>query len=315
MLEYQENLAELAGKRVIDWNPEEGLQNVAETIYRVRGGYGEEETWPERFAAFLQDPAVNELTGLVVGMWSTEVMETGEAEAMVEALVAARAKLPKLRALFLGDIIREENEVSWIAQTDVSPLLEAYPELDYFGVRGGSGLHFGDIRHRQLRSLVVEAGGLAREVVLDILRADLPALEHLELWLGSAQYGGNTTVEDLAPLLRNDLFPHLRYLGLRDSEIVDEIAAVMAYAPIVERIETLDLSLGTLTDTGAQALLQSPLIPGLKKLDLHHHYCSDAMIQRLWQLPIEVDVRDAQTPDVYDWDGREMVERYVALAE
>ena len=95
----------------------------------------------------------------------------------------------------------------------------------------------------------------------------------------------------------------------------DEIAAVMAYAPIVERIETLDLSLGTLTDTGAQALLQSPLIPGLKKLDLHHHYCSDAMIQRLWQLPIEVDVRDAQTPDVYDWDGREMVERYVALAE
>jgi hypothetical protein len=315
MLEHQENLAELAGKKVIDWNPEEGLQNLAQTIYRVRVEYDEKETWPERFATFLQDPAVNELTGLVVGMWSTEVMETAEAEAMVEALVAARAKLPKLRTLFLGDIISEENEVSWIEQTDVSPLLAAYPELDYFGVRGGNGLHFGDIRHQHLRSLVVEAGGLAREVVLDVLRADLPALEHLELWFGSAQYGGNTTVEDLAPLLRNELFPHLRYLGLRDSEIVDEIAAVMAYAPIVERIETLDLSLGTLTDTGAQALLQSPLISRLKKLDLHYHYCSDAMIQKLSQLPIEVDVRDAQTPDVFDWDGREMVERYVALAE
>src|SRR5260370_17287755 len=92
-------------------------------------------------------------------MWSTEVMETGEAEAVVEALAAAREKLPKLRVLFMGDIIREENEVSWIEQTDVSPLLEAYPELEYFGVRGGNGLHLGDIRHEHLRSLVIETCG------------------------------------------------------------------------------------------------------------------------------------------------------------
>ena len=108
-------------------------------------------------------------------------METVEAEAVVAALVAAREKLPKLRVLFMGDIISEENEVSWIEQTDVSPLLEAYPELEYFGVRGGNGLRLGDIRHEHLRSLVIEAGGLAREVVLDVLRADLPSLEHLEL--------------------------------------------------------------------------------------------------------------------------------------
>lgn len=315
MLEHQENLTELAGKKVIDWDPGERLQNLAETIYRVRVGYGDEETWPERFAAFLQDPSIGELTGLVVGMWSTEVMETEEAETIVEALVAAREKLPGLRVLFLGDIIREENEVSWIKQTDVSPLLEAYPELDYFGVRGGDGLHFGEIRHQHLRSLVIEAGGLVREVVVDVLRADLPALEHLELWLGDPDYGGNTTVEDLAPLLKKELFPRLRYLGLRDSTIADDIAAAMARTPIVERIETLDLSLGTLTDTGAQALLQSPLIHKLKKLDLHHHYCSDEMIQKLTQLPIEVDVSEQQIPDMYDWDDEEVVERYVALSE
>lgn len=310
MLEKQENLTELAGKKVLDWDAEEGLQNLAETMYRVRVEYDDAQAWPERFAAFLQDPAVGELTGLVVGLWSTEVMETAEAEAVVAALVAAREKLPKLSVLFMGDIISEENEVSWIEQTDVSPLLEAYPELDYFGVRGGNGLRLGDIRHEHLRSLVIEAGGLAREVVLDVLRADLPRLEHLELWLGDENYGATTTVEDLAPLLRKELFPNLRYLGLRDSEIADDIASVIAYAPIVERLETLDLSLSTLTDVGAQALLQSPAISKLKKLDLHHHYCSDGMIQKLAQLPIEVDLSEAQEPDS-GWENH----LYVAVSE
>lgn len=310
MLEKQENLMELAGKKILDWDAEEGLQNLAETIYRVRVVYDDAQEWPERFAAFLQDPAVGELTGLVVGLWSTEVMETAEAEAVVAALVAAREKLPKLSVLFMGDIISEENEVSWIEQTDVSPLLEAYPELEYFGVRGGNGLRLGDIRHEHLRSLVIEAGGLAREVVLDVLRADLPSLEHLELWLGDEEYGATTTVEDLAPLLRKELFPKLRYLGLRDSEIADDIASVIAYAPIVERLETLDLSLSTLTDVGAQALLQSPAISKLKKLDLHHHYCSDELIQKLAQLPIEVDVSEAQEPDS-DWGNH----LYVAVSE
>jgi hypothetical protein len=308
MLENQENLTELAGKKVLDWNPEEGLQNLAETIYRVRVEYDDAEEWPERFAAFLQDPAVDELTGLVVGMWSTDVMEIAAAEAVVEALVAAREKLPKLRVLFMGDIISEENEVSWIEQTDVSPLLEAYPELEYFGVRGGTDLRLGDIRHEHLRSLVIEAGGLPREVVLAVQRAHLPMLEHLELWLGDEGYGATTTVEDLAPLLRKALFPNLRYLGLRNSEMVDDIAAVLAFAPIVERIETLDLSLGTLTDTGAQALLQSPAISKLKKLDLHYHYCSDEMSQKLAQLPIEVDISEAQEP------GRRN-DLYVAVSE
>lgn len=308
MLENQENLTELAGKKVLDWNPEEGLQNLAETIYRVRVEYDDAEEWPERFAAFLQEPAVDELTGLVVGMWSTDVMEMAAAEAVVEALVAAREKLPKLRVLFMGDIISEENEVSWIEQTDVSPLLEAYPELEYFGVRGGTNLRLGDIRHEHLRSLVIEAGGLSREVVLNVQRAHLPMLEHLELWLGDENYGATTTVEDLAPLLRKALFPKLRYLGLRNSEIVDDIAAVLAFAPIVERIETLDLSLGTLTDTGAQAFLQSPAISKLKKLDLHHHYCSDEMSQQLAQLPIEVDITENQQPG---WRN----DLYVAVSE
>lgn len=311
MLEKQENLTELAGKTVIDWDTDQGLQDPAHIIYRIRVGYDGPEAWPECFATFLQDPAVSELTGLVVGMWSTEVMETEEAIEVVDALVEAREKLASLKALFLGDIISEENEVSWIEQTDVSPIFEAYPNLEYFGVRGGNGLRLGSIQHEHLRTLVVEAGGLPREVVHDIQRSDLPALEHLEIWLGTPDYSGDTTVEDLAPLLRKSLFPRLRYLGLRNSAIADEIASVFAFAPIVERIETLDLSLGTLTDTGAEALLKSPAIRKLKKLDLHYHYCSEEMVRRLENMGIEVDASQRQEIEEYDW-GTSL---YVSLGE
>ncbi len=311
MLERQENLSELVGKKVIDWDPAEGLLDPAHIIYRIRVEYDGAESWDDRFAAFLQDPAVSELSGLVVGMWSREVMEGQEAMEVVEALVAAREKLPNLKTLFMGDIISEENEVSWIEQTDVSPLFNAYPRLEYLGVRGGNNLRLGSIQHDHLRTLVIEAGGLPREVVHDIQRSDLPALESLELWLGTPDYGGSTTIEDFAPLLRKPLFPRLRYLGLRNSAIANEIASVFAYAPIVERIETLDLSLGTLTDVGADALLHSPAILKLKKLDLHYHYCSEEMVKKLEQLGIAVDVSGRQEIHEETW-GTDL---YVSLGE
>ena len=44
----------------------------------------------------------------------------------MEALVSARDKLPNARAIFLGDITME-GEISWIEQTDVSPVLGNAP--------------------------------------------------------------------------------------------------------------------------------------------------------------------------------------------
>jgi hypothetical protein len=144
-----------------------------------------------------------------------------------------------------------------------------------------------------------------------VARAELPTLEHLELWLGTSSYGGNAEVEDLAPIFDGSRFPRLRYLGLRDSEIADEIATAVAQAPILERIEVLDLSLGTLGDQGAAALLTSPAIGKLKLLDLHHNYLSDEMVDRLYTLEIELDAGDRQTAEQYG--DREW--RYVAVSE
>jgi len=118
-------------------------------------------------------------------------------------------------------------------------------------------------------------------------------------------------VADLEPLLDGQRFPKLHYLGLRDSDIADEIAAAAASAPILDRIRTLDLSLGTLGDEGAEALLASPAVARLAKLDIHHHYCSDAMVARLNGLGVTVDASEQEGPDEYDGEFH----RYVAVGE
>jgi len=144
-----------------------------------------------------------------------------------------------------------------------------------------------------------------------VLGCDFPALEHLELWLGDSGYGWDGTVELLDPLLQGKLFPNLKYLGLRNSEISDEIAEAISTAPILERLEVLDLSMGTLGDRGADALLKAPALAKLKKLDVHHHYISDDRVRQLGNSVKELNAGDKQEPD--DWGGEQ--HRYVAVAE
>jgi hypothetical protein len=131
------------------------------------------------------------------------------------------------------------------------------------------------------------------------------------LWLGTDNYGATTTMADLEPLFAGTLFPTLRYLGLRNSDLEDAIAQAVAQSPLLERIRVLDLSLGVLTDTGAQALLDSPAVMRLEELDIHHHFCSEEMVERLEGLGIEVDASERETPD--EWNGQE--HRYVAVGE
>jgi hypothetical protein len=228
---------------------------------------------------------------------------------VVEALVAARDRLPQLRAIFFGDITYEECEISWIQNTDVSPLFDAYPALEHFAVRGANGLRLGALRHDRLRSLAVQSGGLDATITREIIAAELPALDQLELWLGTADYGGTTPLEDLAPILSGARFPRLTYLGLRDSEVADAIAGAVANAPVLDQLRILDLSLGTLGDEGAVALLANPALARLEKLDIHYHYCSPQMVERLQALGIEVDASDPQNESDYDGD------RYVSVSE
>jgi hypothetical protein len=305
-----EHTRHFAGRPVRDWAPGRGIASPTRVIYRLRQDYESEAPLLDQLTEFLADPAAKQIPGLVIGMWGEDMVDSPPAP-IFEALVKAKDRLPNLRALFVGDITYEECEISWIEQGDMAPLFKAFPKLEHFRVRGGNKLTLGKLNLANLKSLVVEAGGLPQSVVQEVAAAKLPALEHLALWLGVDDYGGNATVDDLRPILDGGLFPRLRYLGLRDSGIADDVAEAAALAPVLEQVRVLDLSLGTLGDRGAQALLASPPVARLEKLDIHHHFVSKELVKRLAALGMTLDARDRKEPD--KWDGEE--HRYVAVAE
>jgi predicted DNA-binding WGR domain protein len=283
-------------------------------IYRVSMTYEEEEDeqkpFTDKLGAFLAEPAAEMAQGLVIGHWGGFDDPMVNSASVVEALVAGRDRLPNLKYLFFGDIVTDENEVSWIQQSDMAPLLEAYPRLEQFHIRGSNGLTFGALRHKNLKALVIQTGGLPVSVLREVCAAKLPALEHLELWLGDEDYGWDGTVEDLKPILSGKLFPKLRYLGLRDSAIANQVAAAVAKAPVLKKIRVLELSLGNLGDEGARALAAGPAVAKLEKLDIHHHFVSDEVVAELKALGIEVDARDPCKPWDFDPDYR-----YIAVGE
>jgi hypothetical protein len=205
----------------------------------------------------------------------------------------------------------EDCEISWIIQGNYSALWGCFPRLELLRIRGGSELTLGEVRQESLKELVIETGGLPSSIINEVITADLPNLERLELWLGDDGYGWEGDPLVVLPLLESTNFPKLKVLGLRDSMAADEIASMVADSPLLEQLEELDLSLGTLGDEGARALLNAPLVKKLKRLDLSRHYISDAVAEELKQLGIEVDLSDKQEEDEYDGESY----RYVAVSE
>ncbi|MEW2076236.1 STM4015 family protein [Streptomyces sp. NPDC013433] len=284
--------------------------------WRIAAGvYGDEEGWVETFDRFCSAVDTTRVRALIVGIWE-DAYDSGPSD-VIEALVAARDRLPALRAVFLGDIESEECEISWITQTDVTPLLAGFPALEELGVRGGQELEFPAVRHDALRKLVMETGGLPVGVVRGVAASELPALEHLDLWLGTSWYGADSEAADLAPILSGARLPRLRHLALRNSEIQDEVAAAVASAPVVARLEVLDLSMGTFGDEGATALLGGQPLTHLEKLDLHHNYLSEPLRQRIRETLEPAGVELDLDKDDADWDKDDdgTVHRYVSVGE
>ena len=240
------------------------------------------------------DPQASKIEALIFGYWGW-----GSSSVVVDALLESHEQLSNLKALFIGDIEDREDMISSISQSDLSYILEAYPKLEVLQVRGDgiswwnngktqTGLAFSPLKHDNLTTLIVESGGLNRQVIAQICALELPALEHLELWLGTSDYGGNSSIDDLMPILSGKLFSHLIYLGLRNSEYSDAIAEALVRAQVIEQIRVLDLSMGTLGDEGATALLSCPAVDKLDILNVAENYLSKNMVEQLSQLNCQV---------------------------
>lgn len=316
-MSFEEYLAEFAGLPVIDFaaavDPPTARVEPDAVAWRLRAGDEQAVEFEELFRAFLGRVDASR----VVAITTCEAYSGAyEAEPAVRLLIEHAASFPMLRAIFLGDAVREDSDVAYMTQPDPAPLLEAFPELEALHIRGGfdawqGKAPFAALSHSALRTLVFESGGLAPEAIRAVCESTLPRLEQLEFYFGEERYGGGAGTRDIARLLDGGIFPELRHLGLRNAPNQDEIAAALAHAPVVARLESLDLSLGTLGDEGAAALLAGQPLNHLAKLDLHHHYLSDEMMRRLREAldGVELDLGDRRG------DGARDPERYIAISE
>ena len=168
-------------------------------------------------------------------------------------------RLPALRALFLGDMASEECEISWIQQATSRPLLEAFPALEEFARAAAAGTETSlpaACATRRCGCCGSSPAGCRPRSCARSASATCPrwstwscgwaptttaATPPSRTWRRSCSGAPLARAAPSRPARRRDRGRDRRRPGRR--------------APVVARLETLDLSMGMLTDVGAAALL------------------------------------------------------------
>jgi len=215
---------------------------------------------------------------------------------------------PSLRVLQLGDFeYPDESEMSWFVVGDIDPLWPGVPRLRHLITQGN--VTATTIEHPALERLEVRTGGLPRAAARAIATARLPRLAYLDVWYGDSGYGAEATLDDVGPLLARRDLPALRHLGLRNCEFSDAIVDALPRSALLPQLETLDLSLGTLSDAGARALLaHADAFRHLTRIDVSRSWLGSDAITALRAIGPTI-VADEQRADGTD-DAR-----YVAVGE
>lgn len=249
-------------------------------------------------ADILADPDFLSLTELIIGDWGGAWEDS--CQPILDQMIEHADQFSHIQSLFIGDMDFEECEVSWIMQGNFSGLWAALPNLRSLTIKGSMDLELGDICHEGLEELTIICGGLGSDVIRSVQNAKLPNLKKLLLYIGIDDYGFDGNADTVKELLDKADFPKLSYLGIVDSEIQDELVKAVLESKFMGQVETLDLSLGTLTDQGGQLLLETlPKWTNIKNLDVHYNYLTDEMAEKLEKLPMTVDASERNQPDEY----------------
>jgi len=281
-----------------------------DSAVKVSSGYDEKVKVVDKLDKLAKQPNIAQMDTLIIGAWQ-EPNEVNS-QSILNKLIEHKQAFSGLKHLFIGDMGSEECEMSWIVQADYTDFYSHFPALETFGVRGCNDLNLGTINLPNLKNLIIETGGLDKTVLADIIKSDLSKLEHLEIWLGTYEYGCSITEGDLKPLLHGN-FPKLKYLGLKNYHLQSELAQQLQGAPILNNIEILDLSMGILKDDGAEALYNNAALLNLKHINCRRHYISTEWQRKLKEkfTSQKIDLSYAQKPDKY----KDEVYYYVEIGE
>ena len=273
-------------------------------------GYDEDPEFEidETLAMLLAHPSARFLQELTLGLADSE----GENEYGDLIRLIAKSAPKTVRKVFIGDFVfPDDTEISWTHVGNVAPLYKALPQLRSLHLRGGE-VSLGKMDLPELREFTLESGGLDRGSVKSIAAANWPKLERMEVWFGSENYGAGGEVKHLQPILDATGLPELRHLGLCNAEFTNELVAVLPKSKVLKQLETLDLSRGTLTDSGAEVLLaNAAAFKHLKCLDVTRNLLSTKAAKSLAKLCADVVLGHQRR----DYSDEEDEHRYVAVGE
>lgn len=183
---------------------------------------------------------------------------------------------PTTRKITFGDNI---DQISWHHTGNIGPIWARVPNLQTLEIETGE-LEVGEMVAPALERAIFITGGLTPSCARGIATAQMPNIQHLEIYYGDPNYGGDATIEDVQPLLERADLTKLRYLGLKNSMFANDIARLVGNAKVIRTLETLDLSLGTMTDEGAKSLAETASsFAHLQTLDLRRNFLTPAGIE------------------------------------
>lgn len=261
-------------------------------------------------AAIVKSPAAKLLRNVTIGILDHHypISLAGGIDVLSKA-----GRLESLRSLFIGAFeYPDESEISWVSVGNVSKILALAPNLRSLHLRGAD-IGLGTLEHKTLESLTIETGGLPGSAVASIGKAKLPQLRHMEVWLGTDEYGGTGKISQLKGLFSGEGVPKLEHFGLKNSDFEDDIAVALSTSKLLAQLKRVDLSMGTLHESGAQAILaNADRFKHLESLDLDRNFIPDDLATQLRRaLKGIVSVGDQEEPS--DWD--EEPHYYVSVGE
>lgn len=250
-------------------------------IYKAKFGWegfrdearSDEETeaddhYADRFERFLKLPAARFVQELVLGPIPGDDM----CQLDSFAIAIDRFPPPCLRVLDLSDT------GNW----DISSTEASMP--DSKSIRGikkiclnAGGIGVSKIDLPECVEFTIRTGGLSKDAAREIGKAKLPSCERLEIWFGDPHYGGNSSVDDIKPLLAAKAIPKVKHLLFKNCAFADELVKALAKSPLLRQIETLDLSMGNLSDAGIATMVAAKdAFAHLAELELEDNAMTDA---------------------------------------
>jgi uncharacterized protein (TIGR02996 family) len=216
---------------------------------------------------------------------------------------------PTVRKLVIGDNV---DQISWHHTGSLAKMWKGVPNLQVLEIETGD-FDVGAMDAPNLERAIFITGGLSKACGKHIAAANMPKIKHLEVFYGTDNYGGDCTIKEVKPLLDRTDLKHLEYLGIKNSEFGNDIAKAVVGAKIVKQLKTLDLSMSTITDEGAQALADGKeSLKHLECLDLTHNFLTKDGIKLVAGLCKKVVTADQQKAD--EWGEGEM-HYYCAITE